>query len=131
MPAPGFNDPLTDGERARIKQLLGASDLFAQSAGRPLVEALNAIDTKPDSRKLIRDEIAFCDQIDTAMRGGAINRLKASVVGPITLNPNEIPKLRGLGRQAVRRIAATLGVPIYSDAFGAGTIAGDNRMRVG
>lgn len=55
----------------------------------------------------------------------AMDRLQASAVGSITLNPAEIGALRSEGRRIVRRIASLMGVTIQADAFGGGRLNND------
>jgi hypothetical protein len=58
--------------------------------------------------------------------GDALDRLQASKVGSIELNPAEIGMLRSEGRRIVARIAHLMGVTVRGDAFaGKGPINND------
>jgi hypothetical protein len=107
---------LSDAEKIRIRRFIGWSDRF-NNTDEALVRAFAAIDTLPDTVDEIRLLIARCDDIETRVFGGgdvksAIDRLKASQVGAITLNEAEVQQLLDLGLMSAAQIARLLGVEV-------------------
>lgn len=107
---------LTEAERVQVRLYMGWSARFFQFDSE-LEQAMNALDSKPDTEQLIRDLIAECQRIDTAIVN-AENRFKAAAVGSIKLTlGNELALLRSRGRQFSGRMAATLGVEVRHDVW--------------
>lgn len=120
---------LTEAERNQVHMYLGWSGRWAQFDG-DLTRALNAADMDADSLVFIRAQLDELVRLDTSLTA-AESRLKASVVGSITLNDRELDRLRGRARQAVGRLATHLGVEVRSDAYGPGKSYNANPWRRG
>lgn len=119
---------MTEGQKAQIRKYLGYPERFHQT--RPELEmALSALETRPEGEAEVLAELAKAVDMDTRITS-ALARIKAAVVGSITLNPHEIPMLRSEGRRAVGRMASILGVPVLRDAFSGGG-SRDNSVRFG
>lgn len=109
---------LTEEERNQVHMYLGWSGRWAQFDG-DLTRALNAADNDAASLVYIRAQLDELARLDTAIEA-AESRLKASVVGSITLNGAEIRQLADRARMFVGRLATHLGVEVRSDAYGRG-----------
>lgn len=109
---------LTDTQKAKIRQYLGWSARY-HTNDDALEKAMVTIGDLPEDEARVTAALTVLETLDTELTE-ARGRLKASVVGSITLNANEIAWLRSEGRRVVKRIAAILGVEIRSDAFGSG-----------
>lgn len=119
---------LTDDQQFQIRLYMGWSERFHQFDSE-LEMAIAALDTKPSATTGVLALITECQRIDTALVA-AEKRLKASEMGPITLNGAEINQLRDRGRQFVGRIASILGVEVRNDVF-AGILPSDRATRSG
>lgn len=115
-----MSTPFTNAERAKIRMYVGWSARFHQSDSR-LEQAMNAVDQEVDdsSRNLIIGHITSMDAI-AARITAAYDRLKASEVGSITLNREEIGMLRSEGRRLGGIVASIFGVETRHDVW-AGT----------
>ena len=120
---------LTEPERVQVRLYMGWSARFFQFDSE-LEQAMNALDSKPDTEQLVRDLIAECQRIDAAITT-AENRFKAAAVGSIKLTlGNELALLRSRGRQFTGRLSATLGVEVRHDVW-SGTAPGHRATRWG
>ena len=109
----------TEAQRVKIRLYLGWSARFHQFDSR-LEQAMNAVDTLADTETEVEAILADLATIETEL-ADAHGRLKAMKVGSIDLpGHKEIQALRSEGRRHVGRLAATLGVEVRHDAFGAG-----------
>lgn len=109
----------TEAQRVKIRSVLGWSARFHQNDSR-LEQAMNAVDTLPDTQTECEDRLASIADIATKLTD-AHNRLKAMQVGSIVLpGKNEVAMLRSEGRRHVGSLAATLGVEVRHDVFGTG-----------
>jgi hypothetical protein len=106
---------LTDAQKADTRAALGWSARFHQFDSR-LEQAMSALDTEPDHEAQVIALIASVADIETKLLASH-SRLKASTVGSIKLNPNEIPMLRKEGKRFVGQIASILGVETRRDIF--------------
>lgn len=114
---------LTDAERAKIRLYLGWSSRFFASDSA-LEQALNAIDGLPEALALIQNAIdgsppgllAALEDVDAKLVASH-SRLKASVVGSITLNQGELAELRREGKRLTSRLATLLGVEVVRDVW--------------
>jgi hypothetical protein len=116
---------LTLAQRADIRFFCGWSARYHQNDRVEL--AMNAIDN--DAAVLAQFQnglapsdggppglIACCRDAMSQLRL-AMKRKKASAVGSIQLNEQELEHIRGLGRQYTNQMCATLGVPRKVDVF--------------
>lgn len=85
---------------------------------RALTGSFERIASFPEDEALVRANLAEVVRLDVAI-AAAESRLKARVVGPITLNPGEVDALRDRARTFAFRIARALGVEVRGDAFDA------------
>jgi len=109
---------LSETQRVSIRFYLGWSARFHQFDSR-LEQAMNAIDTLPETQTKIEAVLTDLDDISTKLRE-SYTRLKALKVGSINLpGTNEVGMLRSEGRRYVGQLAATLGVEVRQDVFGA------------
>jgi hypothetical protein len=114
---------LTEPQKALIRLYTGWGARFGQFYSR-LEQALSAIAVEPDMEALITNPIggsppgllALIQDVDAKLTA-AHGRLKASVVGSITLNPAELMVLRSEGRRHVARLCSILGVEVQHDVF--------------
>ena len=108
----------TPGEKTRIRMYLGWATRYFQTDSR-LESAMVALDA--DTEQLVREQLGQCASVDAKLVE-AESRFAAKTVGSISLpGGDEMSFLRSRGRQAVGRMAATLGVEVRHDAFaGAG-----------
>jgi hypothetical protein len=109
---------LTEDQKFHIRLYMGWSERFHQFDSG-LEQALSALETRPSAETGVVALIAECVRVDTALVA-AEKRLKASEMGPITLNGGEINQLRDRGREFVGRIASILGVEVRNDVFSGG-----------
>lgn len=107
---------LTEAQKVDLRMYLGWSDRFHQFDSE-LEHAIAAMESRPATEAKVLELVAECERVDALIQG-AESRLKASVVGPITLNSAEIEQLRQRGRTAVGRISTILGVDVREDVFG-------------
>lgn len=105
----------TDDEQAQIRMYLGWSARYMQTDDA-LRRAYDSVGTLASDAALIQAGLTEVARIDAAIEA-AERRIKAEAVGPIKLNGGEIEQLRDRGRQAVGRMARTLGVEVRGDAF--------------
>ena len=119
---------LTSAQKAQIRELLGWSAMSVDDGpGYRLDSSMIAIANRPDEEARIVDALEKCDALTVRIEG-AYDRLKASAVGSITLNPREIAILKSEGRRQTKIIAALLGVEIRPGAlFGGGGGGGEVR----
>lgn len=103
---------LTSAERAKIREYLGWGTRFFQE-DTALEMAMDAISTAPftDDETQVRAALTELANLDTRLTG-ARDRLQASTVGSITLNPAEIMQLRMEGHRYCQTIAHILRVEI-------------------
>lgn len=130
---------LTEEQKLELRMYLGWSDRFHQFDSE-LEQAIAAIETRAATETKVLELIVECQRCDALIQG-AESRLKAAVVGSITLNAVEIDRLRERGRTAVKRIATILGVDVREDAFSPalprgratrfGMVGGGNRQMQG
>ena len=107
---------LTEAERVQVRLYMGWSARFFQFDSE-LEQAMNALDSKPDTEALIQTLITECQRIDTEITA-AESRFKAAAVGTIKLTMgNELALLRSRGRQFSGRMASTLGVEVRHDVW--------------
>jgi hypothetical protein len=105
--------------------VLGWQSLFLQQGDGNRVEAaMTAIATVPDSEALVVGHLVRLTALDARIEG-AYDRLRASVVGPITLNSAEIGQLKSEARRICHVIAAILGVTVPSCKYGGGMAGGE------
>lgn len=122
---------LTEAQRLEIRLFLGWQDGFGQFDSR-LEQGMNHVDNRPELLALITNAIdgsppgllASLRDIDTKLRG-AHGRLKANVVGPITLNRAELQQLRSEGARFVGRLAAIIGVEVRANPFSSRSAGGN------
>lgn len=107
---------LTAAEKARVRDLTGWAAIFHE-LDRSMENALDAIATTPDDETRIRGHLTQLTDIDTRLTD-ARDRLMASAVGTITLNPAEISQLRAEGRRYVEAIASILRVQVKRNFYG-------------
>lgn len=130
---------LTEDQKFKIRLYLGWSERFHQHDSA-LEQAMSALETRPPAEAGVVSLLAECERIDADITA-AEKRLKASSVGPATLNGQEINQLRDRGRQFVGRIASILGVEVRNDVFSGalpttratagGMVGGGNRQMHG
>lgn len=101
---------LTDLERAKIRAALGWPARYHLLNSR-LEHALDAVNDLPGDLSLVRVLIANMDDIDARLTD-ALDRLQASAVGSITLNPGELTMLRTEGNRQVASLARILYVDV-------------------
>lgn len=110
---------LSGSERAKIREFLGWGTRFFQIDNR-LELAMDAMSEYPYDVERIRATITELDNLDTRL-AGARDRLQASTVGSITLNPAEIMQLRMEGARYCQTLAHILRVEIQRGGkYGAG-----------
>jgi hypothetical protein len=115
---------LTSAQKQRVHFFCGWSARFHSFDSR-LEQALAAIETLPAVEAEITNPItgtppgllAQLDEKITQLRQ-VPNRLKASEVGSIKLNPLELHHLRSEGRRLASQLCMTLGVEKRHDVFG-------------
>lgn len=123
---------LSAAQKADIRFYAGWQARYLQLDSR-LEQAMNAIELQPEHEAQITNTInasppgllALLKDIDTKLRDSH-GRLKASVVGSITLNRAELYQLRSEGRRFVGRLCSILGVCRGEDVFGSGSSGGSN-----
>lgn len=98
----------TPTERLTIRLYTGWSDRFLQDDGA-LERALNATDGKTETEVLVRAILAEIVVIETELTA-AHQRLQASKVGSIGLNPNEVRQLRDRGEEKSSRLCQLFGI---------------------
>lgn len=114
---------LTDAQRTAIRLYAGWQDGFGQFDSR-LEQAMNYADTRASVLALLQNAIngtppgllALLADIDARL-SGSYGRLKANVVGSLTLNRAELQQLRSEGRRHVGRMCSILGVEMGHDVF--------------
>jgi len=110
---------LTATQKSQLRVYLGYPARFHQIQPE-LEQAFSALEGVPDDEALV---VVLLGKLATAVTGvdarleDAHDRLQASTVGSITLNPGEIGALRSEGRRIVGRIASLMGVTVQADAF--------------
>lgn len=109
----------TDTEKTLIREYLGWGARFGQTDSA-LEGAMSAVEAQPSDETRARAHLTELARIDTAIAASE-NRLKASVVGSITLNARELSQLRSRGKERVGRLARLFGVEVRGDAFNADT----------
>lgn len=123
---------LSASQRADIRLYAGWQARYLQ-IDSALENAMNAIELQAAHEAQITNAItgsppgllALLKDIDAKLRDSH-GRLKASVVGSITLNPAELYQLRSEGRRFVHRLCSILGVERGEDVFGSGSGGRDN-----
>ncbi len=100
----------TSAEQAKIREYLGWGARFAQTDSS-LQIAMEGLASFPDDETQVRAALTELTNIDTRL-AGARDRLQASSVGTIALNPGEIIQLRAEGRRYCQTIANILRVEI-------------------
>lgn len=110
----------TGAEKTKIREYLGWSARFGQ-VDTALERAFSAIETQPDDEARARDHLVELARIETSIIA-CESRLKASNVGPIELNPNELNQLRSRGEERVGRLARLFAVEVRGNAFRPGGI---------
>lgn len=109
---------LTETQKSQLRKYLGYPERFHQT--RPEFElALVALQGTATGEAQVLAELARLVIIDSRL-DDAPDRLRASTVGTITLNPMEIGALRSEGKRIVRRIANIMGCEVNGSAFGGG-----------
>jgi hypothetical protein len=117
----------SETERSQIRKYLGWSGRFFQTDSR-LEQAMNAVSAETEAR--VREELARCVALDVKI-DDCSKRFKAAVVGSITLpGPMELQLLRSQGKQAVGRIASTLGVEVRADTYSGAASRGSNWLTI-
>lgn len=118
---------LTATQQAQIRQYLGYPDLFRYKNVR--LEGAISGNLSAEAEALIVAQLAQLATIDTALTTG----VGLSSAGVKKVDEIEffgamvtINSLRALGRTVAGRIGTTLGVPFYSDYFGANGYPGDS-----
>jgi hypothetical protein len=108
---------LAESEKVRIREYLGWGARFAQFDSA-LERAMDAIDSGPfaETEDRVREHLTELARIDAALVA-AEARLKADVVGSITLNRQEIQTLRSRGAERVGRLATALQVEVRDNPF--------------
>lgn len=106
---------LTAAENARILYHLGYPGITEGLPMPPMVVALANLRTELEAKA--RELLAGCDAAEAQM-ATALTRMKASVVGSITLNAREQQALEDAYRNFQRRLANLTDTPIYADAAG-------------
>lgn len=121
---------LTETQRADVRFYCGWSARFRQFDSR-LEQAMNALASTPETEALVTNAIGgtppgllACLRSVDAELTAAHKRLKASKVGSIELNRNEVAILREEGRRHVSRLCALLGVEQRADVFGSSVVRG-------
>lgn len=117
---------LSAAQKADIRLYAGWQARYLQIDSQ-LEGAMRAIELQPEHEAQITNPLtgtppgllAQLSDIDAKLRD-AHGRLKASQVGSITLNPDELLSLRSEGRRLVKRLCSILGVPRGEDVFGSG-----------
>lgn len=109
---------LNETERAKIRRYLGYPNWssLALAWGQPFPTHIepeyyinDALDRLSDEGlELVRGDLRQLDDIE-AQISGARKRLQASKVGDITLNPDELPSLRGEMENWKRQLADDFG----------------------
>lgn len=108
---------LSDAEVVRIRRFIGWADRF-NNTDEALVRAIAAVNMRTDTTDEIRMLLERADGIERRIFGDdegkstAVDRLKASQVGAITLNEGEIQALLDLGLMCSAQIARLLGVEV-------------------
>lgn len=119
---------LTGPQKEKIRFYCGWSERFHAFDSR-LDMALAAVDVLPEVEAHLTNAatgdppgiIALLDEKVTQLRG-VTDRLKASAVGSITLNPAELYQLRSEGRRLTGQLCAMLGVERRHDVFGSSSV---------
>ena len=106
---------LTDQQKADVRNALGWSARFHQFDSR-LEQAMSALATEPEHEQQVIDLLADVASMKTKLTDSH-NRLKASKVGSIDLNPMEVQWLRKEGARFCNEIASILGVGIRHNIF--------------
>lgn len=101
---------LTGSERAKVREYLGWGTRFFQ-IDTALETAMDAVEGFPNDEAQIRVSLTELADIDTRL-AGARDRLQASAVGSITLNPAEVMQLRMEGARYCQSIAHILRVDV-------------------
>ncbi len=117
----------TETQRVAIRTWLGWSERFHQT-NSALEQAMNAVEGVAEAQANVEVILTELDSIEVALKD-ARNRLKASKVGSIDLNKNEVPFLRSEGRRWVGKLARRFGVRVMGDPFSAGLPSEGNLMR--
>ena len=112
----------TDDEKAQIRFYLGFQDQF-RDVNTTLESQMRPDAISDPARTIVRGVILSLQDIDSKLVNGH-KRLKASVVGSITLNAKEISMLRSEGRRFVMRLVSVFGVTPKKDVFSDGTMGG-------
>jgi len=107
---------LTDTQKASARLYLGYSDRYRDD--HQLEDALDNLTDEGET--VVGDLLTSLGTIDTTLTS-SWSRQKVLRAEEITLaGAGELRALRAEGRRLVRRLAATLGVPVVADAFGGG-----------
>lgn len=130
---------LTEDQKFQIRLYMGWSERFHQEDSA-LEQAMSALETRTSAQAGVVALLGQCVRIDDSITA-AEKRLKATEMGPITLNGGEIGQLRDRGREFVGRIASILGVEVRNDVFSGnlpsgrasalGMVGGGNRQMQG
>jgi hypothetical protein len=105
----------TPEEKTSIREYLGWSARFGQT-DTALERAMSAIEMQPSDLARARDHLAELARVDAAITA-CERRLKASQVGPITLNSGELSALRSRGEERVGRLATLFAVEVRNNPF--------------
>lgn len=122
--------PLTQQEQARIRDYLGYLNVSSAAsiqlgfprASQPLFLVQAAMDrVLPEAEDIVRKHLTELDKLESEV-SGARRRLKATSVGEITLNAQELNALKKEQRYWAVRLADSLGVPLnaYSERWSSG-----------
>lgn len=115
---------LTETQRAHIREVLGWQSLFHQHGpGNRVESAMTAIGENPEDEATVVSLLGKLTTLDGLIEG-AYSRLRAQVVGSITLNAGEIGQLKSEGRRLCKTLAAILGVTIPRCKYGGSTVGG-------
>lgn len=117
---------LTTAQRADVRFFCGWSARFRQ-VDSALEQAMNALDEDAATLALFTNILApldgsppgliACCRDAMAQLRLAMKRKKATQVGTIVLNPQELENIRELGRQYAKQMCSILGVERGTDVF--------------
>ncbi len=116
-------------EKAKIRFYLGYQDLF-RDINTSLESQLSATGISAEAQTIVKSILSSLADIDTKLLGSH-TRLKASTVGSIKLNAEELYQLRGEGRRFVLRLSSIFGVSPREDIYGEGAGASGGVIPLG
>jgi hypothetical protein len=105
----------TEAERLNIRLYTGRSDRYLQEDAA-LERALSSTSGKVETEAMVRAILAEIVVIESELTGSH-TRLQASKLGSITLNSQEIAKLRSRGREKSGRLCQIFGVEGRNDPW--------------